>query len=129
MGSVLFVWGGQNPLDNTVLDDGATYDPKTDRWTTLVEARYPSARSGGLVVWTGKEVIVWGGSFGSGGEPSTNLGGRYSLQLGRWLPTTMTSAPSARDYAVGVWTGRSFFVWGGANASGDLADGALYGPP
>ena len=60
----LWVWGGGNGTSTTGvgLDGGASYDPATDKWTTMDVTGAPTARSRASVVWTGKEAIVWGGA-------------------------------------------------------------------
>src|ERR1041385_8698128 len=40
---------------------GALYDPKTDTWTSLSNANAPPGRFEHSVVWTGSEMVVWGG--------------------------------------------------------------------
>jgi hypothetical protein len=62
----MVVWGGlvsarigASADDPT---DGARYDPSTDRWVTIAPTTL-RARGGEVAVWTGVEMIVWGGSF------------------------------------------------------------------
>ena len=55
-------------------------------------------------------MIVWGGSDLSSGLQS---GGRYDPSIDNWVATTLTGAPSARNYHTAVWTGDSMIVWGG----------------
>jgi hypothetical protein len=62
-GRQLVVWGGLARDRSRTLADGAAYDPGTDRWEPL-----PPAPEGqwmledeGIAVWTGREVLVWGG--------------------------------------------------------------------
>jgi len=44
--------------------DGGRYDPSTDTWTsTSTGANVPTARALHTAVWTGMEMIVWGGQF------------------------------------------------------------------
>ena len=87
-------------------------------------------RSGEVSVWTGRQLIVWGGaSFGS---PSSGFadGARYDTKTGRWRRIAV-SPLKARFYASAVWTGREMIVWGGSapgTASAPFADGAAYNP-
>jgi hypothetical protein len=62
-------------------------------------------------VWTGREMVVWGGIFG---EPA-GTGGRYDPGTDQWLPTSPAGAPAGRDLPVGVWTGSHVIVWGGSD--------------
>ena len=42
-------------------DTGGRYDPATDSWTPTSRVNAPSARREHTAVWTGSEMIVWGG--------------------------------------------------------------------
>ena len=66
-------------------------------------------------VWTGTEMIVWGGF--NNGNPR-NGGGRYVPRTELWAPTTTTGAPDGRYYHTAVWTGAEMIVWGGKNGPG-----------
>ena len=56
----LFMWGGTSTDKKSVFADGATYDPKTSKWSVM-PASPLSARSGVSSVWTGSSAILWGG--------------------------------------------------------------------
>jgi N-acetylneuraminic acid mutarotase len=65
-GTRVMVWGGgttDSPGDvppATVAPGGAAYDPAADRWEPLPGAPLtPRARA--TAVWTGRELLVWGG--------------------------------------------------------------------
>lgn len=61
-GRRLLVWGGQTfPGATVTARHGLTYDPIGNRWSRLLESPLP-ARVDPTVVWTGRELIVWGGS-------------------------------------------------------------------
>ena len=46
------------------LNTGGRYNPSTDTWTaTSTGANVPAAREVHTAVWTGTEMIVWGGGF------------------------------------------------------------------
>jgi len=69
-GRRLLIWGGETGRTSFVAAaDGLAFDPGTDRWSRL--PRGPLAgRSQADAVWTGRELIVWGGfGAGSGGNP------------------------------------------------------------
>ena len=87
-------------------------DPCTDdTWTATSTTNAPVARSNHTAVWTGSEMIVWGGSF-------LNTGGRYNPATDSWTATTITNAPSARSVHTAVWTGSEMIVWGGFSYDG-----------
>src|SRR5262249_5654369 len=70
----------------------------------------PSARAAHTAVWTGSEMIVWGGGNMSG---FLNTGGRYNPTTDSWTPTSTINAPSGRDFHTAIWTGSEMIVWGG----------------
>jgi hypothetical protein len=67
-GSQVLVWGGVTgrSLSSTVPPHGEAYDPATNQWTALPEAPL-SGRAGPTAVWTGRQMIVWGGYYRGGG--------------------------------------------------------------
>jgi len=115
-GSEMVVWGGKDVAADTVLDTGGRYDPSTDTWapTALVDA--PDPRLLASAVWTGTEMIVWGGLDPYLG--SFNTGGRYEPTTDTWAPTTLTDAPSPRLGHSAIWTGAEMIVWGGSGGQG-----------
>ena len=66
-------------------------------------------RTDHTAVWTGSEMVVWGGSVGG----SSNTGGRYSPSTDNWRDTSLLGAPEGRYYHTAVWTGSDMIVWGG----------------
>jgi N-acetylneuraminic acid mutarotase len=130
-GSRMIIWGG-DPLDgvsnSSALTNGATYNPAANSWTTLTTANQPSLRSLHTAVWTGTEMIVWGGE-GDSGYPEP--GGRYNLAANTWqtmTPAPGTGEPAERQRATAVWTGSEMIVWGGENSGFSLRTGGRYNP-
>src|SRR4029077_5200805 len=93
----------------------------TDAWGDTSTINAPSARDLHTAVWTGSEMIVWGGTNFSN---HLNTGGRYNPGTDSWTATSTTNAPSARARHTAVWTGSEMIVWGG---SGD-STGGKYNP-
>ena len=60
-------------------------------------------------MWTGTEMIIWGGYDGD----ASATGGRYDPTTDLWQPTSSSGAPSARHEHTAVWTGSEMIVWGG----------------
>ena len=54
----MIVWGGYN---GSFLSTGERYLPLTDTWTATVSPTAPTGRYFHSAVWTGTEMIVWGG--------------------------------------------------------------------
>src|SRR4029453_15131154 len=80
-----------------------------DTWTATSTINAPSARVRQTSVWTGSEMIIWGGWNG----PALNTGGRYDPTTDSWTATSTANAPAARLTQAGVWTGTEMIVWGG----------------
>ncbi len=97
-----------------------------ESWTTLSTAGAPSARWGHTAIWTGSEMIVWGG-HGSGSTLVAD-GFAYDPALNTWRRIADAGAPAARYFHTAVWTGSEMIVWGGLGAAGYLATGARYDP-
>src|SRR5438309_1390184 len=81
-----------------------------DTWTST--SAPPDGRLSPTAVWTGSEMIVWGGAYG---EFGTDTGGRYNLATDSWTPTSTANAPSGRQGHTAVWTGNEMIVWGGTD--------------
>jgi N-acetylneuraminic acid mutarotase len=119
-GSEMIVWGGHVYLNSvdTYSRTGGRYDPSTDSWTATSMTRAPTRRSNHTAVWTGSEMIVWGGIGDSG---TVSDGGRYFPSTNSWTATSLTNAPSPRWLHTAVWTGSKMIIWGGefrANTGG-----------
>ncbi|PYT17129.1 MAG: hypothetical protein DMF51_03185 [Acidobacteria bacterium] len=111
-GSVMVVWGGVAGEDRG--GTGGRYDLVADSWSPTSTAGAPGwniYRKGASVVWTGTEMIVWGGV--DSGDRYFGNGGRYDPAADAWLPTPLTGAPVARANHAAVWTGDAMLVWGG----------------
>jgi hypothetical protein len=102
-----------------ILSDGARYDPDSDQWSPITNVGAPSARRWHAAVWTGSEMIVWGG------RTDTNDGGIYDPATDTWRATSTVGAPSARKQHTAVWTGSEMIVWGGEPITDE---GGIYDP-
>lgn len=136
-GKEVIVWGGFGGLrgNNTNRNDGARYNPSTDTWTPVSTRNAPSARFDFPAVWTGKEMLVWGGYTdahsryqGAHADAYLNTGGRYNPSSDTWQAITTRGAPSRRSFHSLIWTGKETIAWGGGNASKVLNDGYRYNP-
>src|SRR5437016_5025785 len=97
-----------------------------DTWTATSTVNAPSQREYHTAVWTGSEMIVWGGfSFTLG---DLNTGGRYNPSTDSWTATTTSNAPTARYGHTAIWTGTEMIVWGGSDSSTGFNTGAKYNP-
>ncbi len=84
------------------------------------------ARSEHSAVWTGTNMLIWGGY----NDPTNYFykdGGIYNPTSDTW--TTMAASPlSNRSRHTAFWTGTKMIVWGGIDDSFQFNDGAMYDP-
>lgn len=141
-GSKMIVWGGYGtyaaPSYVYVKPSGAAYDLAGDAWTTI--AAPPSALSSGRWhhsgVWTGTQMIVWGGLNNTSYTTSsyyTNTGAIYDPSTNTWPKTVAATSLTPRYDHVGVWstTTNEMLIWGGMAYGSTYApvnDGAAYDP-
>jgi N-acetylneuraminic acid mutarotase len=115
----MIVWGGSS------FNSGGRYNPATDTWTATSLTGAPEGRSQHTAVWTGTEMIIWGGV----NSVRTNMGGRYNPITDSWTPTSLTGAPAGRQVHSAVWTGAEMIVWGGSAEGLSITNtGGRYNP-
>ena len=124
-GSEMIVWGGEgSSFWPDVFGDGGRYDPATDTWSWIPSsALSPTARTEHTAVWTGTEMIVWGGRTAAG---RLMTGARYAPATGTWTKISDTGAPTSRSGHTAVWAGTEMIVWGGGTYG--LNTGGRYNP-
>ncbi len=136
-GKEMIVWGGFGGRlgNDTNRDDGARYYPADNIWKPVTTEEAPEARFDHSAVWTGKEMLIWGGYTdsrsryqGAYSPAQLNSGGRYNPSKDSWQPITTKGAPSKRFANGAVWSGKEMLIWGGADATKALGDGARYNP-
>ena len=123
-GSEMIIWGGFNDLPPYFFNTGGRYSPATDSWTATNTTNAPSARDFQTAVWTGTEMIIWGG----GGNELINTGARYDPTTDSWTPTSTTNAPAPRVAHTAVWSGTDMIVWGGRNNAVWMNSGGRFNP-
>ncbi len=130
-GTEMIVWGGIGCLadgyDTGTLNSGGRYDLATDTWHPMEFSGAPVARTGHSMVWTGSELLIFGGrtnAVESTGRTSVSNGPRYQPQTDSWAGMASSQAPSRRQSHVAVWTGAEMIVWGGPGS----VVGARYNP-
>jgi hypothetical protein len=75
-------------------------------------------------VWTGTEMIIWGGTKVFAPEET---GGAYDLKKDSWRSVSAPSFGGRKSHSA-VWTGSEMIVWGGESSSGPEATGGRYNP-
>jgi hypothetical protein len=123
------LWTGQEAIfiDEQTFDSAA-FDPAARTWRKLPEAPIVP-RFGAVYLWTGSEVIVWGG--GDREDPMSLEGAAYDPAGDSWR--RIATAPVALNQVDGIWTGREMVVFGAALnnkgwAATDTSVGAAYDP-
>jgi N-acetylneuraminic acid mutarotase len=117
-GTEMIVWGGLCTGCTDYPNTGGRYNPSTDNWTATSTANAPSGRWGHTAVWTGSEMIIWGGV-----DPfSVATGARYNPATNGWIATSTTNAPLGGIDHTAIWTGSEMIIWGVGN------DGGKYNP-
>jgi hypothetical protein len=109
-GSEMIVWGGCHVGSKECLNTGGRYNPASDTWVPTSTGAGPLARASHSAVWTGTEMIIWGGW----GASAFNSGGRYTPATDSWTTTSRgINCPDGREYHTAIWTGSEMIVWGG----------------
>jgi hypothetical protein len=120
----MIVFGGCTNHDcSSQAGDGARYNPSADGWSAISTVNAPSARASVTTVWTGSEMIIWGGCFGGECQITTNTGGRYNPSSNSWVATAVPPVPFQRNPFVSVWTGTEMLIWG---VDSQLLDKSIY---
>jgi N-acetylneuraminic acid mutarotase len=97
-------------------------------WLAVNEKEAPAAREHHSAIWTGSEMIVWGGR-----NDTTTFtdGGRYNPATDRWSPMSNVGAPRVHSHTA-LWTGSKMVVWGGYLEENESSSwqykGAVYDP-
>jgi N-acetylneuraminic acid mutarotase len=105
----MIIWGGIDQFQ-AELNTGGRYNPAIDNWQDTSTTDAPEGRNAHSLVWTGSEVIVWGGL---GETDFLNNGGRYNPVIDSWTITSTTNAPVPRYNHTALWTGNDMIIWGG----------------
>ncbi|MCU1390491.1 MAG: hypothetical protein JWL72_3829, partial [Ilumatobacteraceae bacterium] len=130
-GKELIVWGGYgttgtpaapSATDGTA-NDGAAFDVAAGTWRTLAPGPL-SARSSAASVWTGTELLVWGGVNGS---TELSDGAAYDPTLDKWQPIA-AGGPTNTGSPLAVWDGTEMIVIGGSFSGPRDPSAAAYNP-
>src|SRR2546422_7199659 len=122
----MIVWGVHWEYDSTTGNNipapkGGRYNPSTDTWTPTTTVGAPVIGGTNKAIWTGKEMIVWGGDY----FRFPGVGARYNPTTDTWVPMSTLGAPNGRSDQTVVWTGTEMIVWGGG-AQDDIQASGVY---
>jgi hypothetical protein len=108
----MIVWGGKwersvyPEYPSVNLDDGAAYDPVMNQWHLFPTAPL-AGRERHVAVWTGSEMIIWGGVNSTG---VLHDGAALNPSTGKWRQ--IPDAPFTFREPLAVWTGVEMIVVG-----------------
>lgn len=125
-GEGMVIWGGmlEDGKTTPASTGGAIYYPATGKWYPLPKHIHQS-RYYNSAVWTGIQMIIWGGIEGAFGE-RVNTGLMFDNEDDAWLDVTTEGAPSNRSGHTAIWTSERMIVWGGEGSGGPVGDGGIY---
>lgn len=128
-GTEWIVWGGRLSGDppegatHRASAEGARYHPDSDTWVPLAASPL-SGRFGVGTVWTGTEMLIWGGVGENGVLGSDEVyGAAYDPEQDTWRVINPADAP--RVNLAPIWTGSHMLLWG---ALSDQVYAAKYDP-
>ena len=121
-GKEMVVWGRMPGLCDPsspppcIGETGGRYDPAADQWKAIsltgLSSDFFRGRANAVGVWTGKEMLVWGGSC----PESIVCGGgaAYDPAQDRWRTMSdLNGPPRGRERYAAIWTGTRMILWGG----------------
>jgi N-acetylneuraminic acid mutarotase len=112
-------YNNQSPFESII----ARFNPATNSWQKLTNlpAGLLTAKDKPTFLWTGTELLIWGGN-------GANDGYRYNPNTNSWTTMSSTNAPVPRNFYVSCFTGTELIIWGGSDANTAVAlnTGARY---
>ena len=121
------VWTGTKMVVYNNTNLCYSYDTLANSWTTSSANTVAGflGRDNATAVWTGTELIIWGGR-----NPNTlavyQNGCKYNPTTDTW--TAIADAPEKRWMHSAVWTGNKMIIWGGNDETYgvQLSTGMIY---
>jgi hypothetical protein len=138
-GRQLVYWGGASHPPVRAHADGAAFNPGTNRWATLPPApegqQWQPEGDDGVAVWTGREVLVWGGwtvpdpvAAPNVGTPADGVAYDPAGRTWRRLPRPPVQLRWASLNQWVLWTGQELMVGGVEAGPGGGTRAGAYNP-
>lgn len=124
-GSRMIIWGGTNNTttgENTHLNTGGIFTLSSNTWTATPTNGAPGGRWFEPVllgIWTGTELIFYGGLYRPSNFYIRNDGAKFNPTTNGWASmASSSSAPGAKTrHAIGWYEdGKKMVAWGGATS-------------
>jgi hypothetical protein len=138
-GRQLVYWGGASHPPVRAHADGAAFNPATNRWATLPPApegqEHLEGHDDGVAVWTGREVLVWGGwtipdpvAAPNMATPADGVAYDPARRTWRRLPRPPLPLRYVSTNQWVLWTGRELMAGGVEAGSGGGTRAGAYDP-
>jgi hypothetical protein len=131
-GTEFLLWGGGQRILNSLpcgtvanpqicylfsptINTGLKYNPATNNWIIMSVTNAPAPRYHHKAVWTGTEMIVWGGKSKEPDSLSSfeNTGGRYNPATNVWQPLSIPPSFEGRQDFTMTYAANKVIIWGG----------------
>jgi N-acetylneuraminic acid mutarotase len=129
-GTEFLFWGGGNRTINTgfcggpypdcpitpLTNRGLRYNPGNNSWDTINLINAPSARYMHKAIWTGTEIVVWGGRSKAtdSAQYFLNTGARYNPTTNIWTTLPVSASFDGREkFSMQMIGNGRFIIWGG----------------
>jgi len=124
-GDRVIIWGGIGAAG--ALNDGGELVFSSNApvgWISTSLTGAPPGRSEHSAVWTGQQMIIWGGNAGG----ALGDGALFNPASNTWTVVSSTNAPVARYNHSALWSGLEMLILNGSTGAGELASGSAYNP-
>ncbi len=125
-GESVVIVGGYSDDNSASVAAVSSYNPRSDSWKKFDVPAEFGARHDALAVWTGNEVLIWGGFRKTGNSTEWVYDGAlFNPQTGAfklltkpswWTPRASTWESDPRQSL--VWAGDKAIIWGGVDPDG-----------
>jgi len=126
----MYVFGGRNAT--TAFSDGAIFDTQTNTWSMMPDLGSTEGRYWHAMVYTGSDIIVFGGRKSPNSSSYHRTGYKYNIQSNVWSPISLYPNAQFSALAVGAmaygWLNGEMIIAGGINSFGIQEIVTAYNP-
>ncbi|MEX0324505.1 MAG: hypothetical protein AB3N33_00295 [Puniceicoccaceae bacterium] len=130
-GKEMLAWNESSNVGGnyTAYLNGRAYNPAANSWRSFPGYEPLGIRSLATPIWTGEEMLVWGGDdYSRESAKDLNTGGAFNPETNTWRSLSTTGAPLGRSWHLSLWTPVGMVVWGGMRDYEDINSGGIYNP-